>query len=324
MKRKTAMKDRTYFSIAGFGMLGYSMASLWIYRLVTLLAYRWNPQLASSQYFTWFVYYGLLFGVGGLICFRILRHLPKKKIFRHRMRPSDIFQALCISLFLMYVGSGIGQWLNRLLSASSESTVSSRFSDLIEQSALRIVILIVVLIGPIAEELIFRKLLIDRMIVFGDRTAILLSAFLFAIYHGTFTQCFYAFFLGLVFAYVYIRTGRPFVNIGLHMLINGIGTLGPILLSRILHQSISNITAGSLRSIGNPMALIGVGTYSMVLLVLAAAGIVFLILRLHRGLEIRLGERSMPAGPTARVMFLNAGMLGWVAWCTYLFVRSLS
>ena len=81
--------------------------------------------------------------------------------------------------------------------------------------------LIYAMIGaPILEELAFRKVLLDRLHDFGEGYAAVISALLFGLMHGNHMQFFLAFFLGLVFAMVYQRTGRIVYTMLLHALIN--------------------------------------------------------------------------------------------------------
>ena len=70
---------------------------------------------------------------------------------------------------------------------------------------------------PIVEELIVRKALIDKTAKYGYGPAILLSALTFGIFHGNFSQLFYAFGLGILFAYVYCYTGKVRYSIFMHM-----------------------------------------------------------------------------------------------------------
>ena len=53
----------------------------------------------------------------------------------------------------------------------------------------------------------------------------------FALFHGNFYQFFYALLLGMVFAWLYSSTGRIRYNIMLHMLINLMGGVLPIMMS---------------------------------------------------------------------------------------------
>ena len=82
------------------------------------------------------------------------------------------------------------------------------------------VLLVTVIGAPVFEELIFRKFLIDRLLPFGERTTVVFTALLFGMAHQNAMQFFLAFFVGLVFAVVYIRTGNILYTMLLHFMVN--------------------------------------------------------------------------------------------------------
>ncbi|MCR5503182.1 MAG: CPBP family intramembrane metalloprotease [Lachnospiraceae bacterium] len=86
-------------------------------------------------------------------------------------------------------------------------------------------LIFIVILAPVAEELLFRKFLIDRIYGYGEAMAILLSGLMFGLYHGNLQQFIYATTIGSCFAYIYTRTGRIRYTIILHMLINSMGSL---------------------------------------------------------------------------------------------------
>lgn len=61
------------------------------------------------------------------------------------------------------------------------------------------------LLGPIAEEILFRGLALRSLRPYGKRFAILCSAFLFGLYHGNLLQVPYTFLVGLVLGYVTVE-----------------------------------------------------------------------------------------------------------------------
>ena len=81
-------------------------------------------------------------------------------------------------------------------------------------------ILTVGILAPIVEEVIYRKFLIDRVVKYGEWVAIITSALMFGLFHGNFSQFFFAAAIGGIFAYVYIRTGKVWITIIYHMIIN--------------------------------------------------------------------------------------------------------
>ena len=72
------------------------------------------------------------------------------------------------------------------------------------------------------EELICRGVLLDALKPYGNGFAIIVTGFFFGIMHGNFQQFFYAFVLGIVFAYITIQTGSILAATILHALFNSL------------------------------------------------------------------------------------------------------
>ena len=86
--------------------------------------------------------------------------------------------------------------------------------------------LIVVVTTSVFEEMIFRKLLYDKLIVFGGKVYIIASSMLFALFHLNHRQLLYTFAVGVVFAGVMYYTKKVSYCIVLHMGFNSFGVLG--------------------------------------------------------------------------------------------------
>ena len=86
-------------------------------------------------------------------------------------------------------------------------------------------VVLVVILAPICEELLFRKFIIDRIVNYGEVPAMLISGLMFGLYHGNLAQFMYAAGIGIFFAFIYIRTGKIGYTIALHMFVNGFSTL---------------------------------------------------------------------------------------------------
>lgn len=132
---------------------------------------------------------------------------------------------------LTYLGSLIGNFFMEAAGILSGTDYSNPVSEMVGSTDVFMVFLTTVLIAPAMEELMFRKYLIDRMVPYGQKTAVILSGLFFALFHGNFYQFFYAFILGMVFAWLYSSTGRIRYNLLLHMLINLMGGVLPVILS---------------------------------------------------------------------------------------------
>lgn len=84
--------------------------------------------------------------------------------------------------------------------------------------------LVIILIGPIAEELVFRGFLFNYLDKKVNRVyAIILSSIVFAISHGDYRQGLYVIFLGIGLALIYIYTDSILGNILLHIIANSTG-----------------------------------------------------------------------------------------------------
>ena len=85
--------------------------------------------------------------------------------------------------------------------------------------------------APLFEELALRKVLLDRLHPYGHGYAALVSGLLFGLIHGNSGQFFLAFAVGVLFALIYLKTGRVIYSMILHFCINTLVTLPEILLS---------------------------------------------------------------------------------------------
>lgn len=87
----------------------------------------------------------------------------------------------------------------------------------IYQGSIIVQVIAVGILAPIAEELVFRGLVYHRMrYQISFIPAMIMSALIFAMYHGNITQGVYAFLLGCILALVYEKTQNILTSILLH------------------------------------------------------------------------------------------------------------
>lgn len=221
------------------------------------------------------------FLVGGLctglftlpVMLLLTRRLPARKPEKNRLSLGKFLALVCICYACMMVGNLVGIGVNSLLSPGSIDLIGqlATAAGLSAETVIAFVVL-----APVFEELVFRKVIVDRVLPFGEWPAILFSGITFGLFHGNLTQFFYAALLGMVLAYVYIRTGNVLYTIGLHACINFLGGVLPLLI---------------------PAA-------SALVLVVALAGVVlFFVLKKN----IHVEKNAAPGAGGA--MFGNAGMI---------------
>ena len=92
--------------------------------------------------------------------------------------------------------------------------------DLITNANHIFTVIFVVIIGPIFEELIFRGLLLKKLRVYGDKTAIIYTGIAFGLFHTNLSQILFATVIGFVMAYVVCKTNDIKYSMIIHIIIN--------------------------------------------------------------------------------------------------------
>lgn len=160
-----------------------------------------------------------------MVCFPFIwlltSKMPKANIEKRRLGFGKFILCLLIMYGLIGIGVIFGMILHYALTLPfSDNPLDSGLLDLMLGSNPFIRILVVGILAPIFEELIFRKVLIDHVAPKGELVAILASGLMFGLFHGNFQQGFFTAFVGCLFAYIYLKTGRVIYTIALHMILN--------------------------------------------------------------------------------------------------------
>ena len=153
------------------------------------------------------------------------------------------------------------------------------------------------LLPGIVEELVFRGWILGSLRPFGERRALVLSALIFGLMHGNLTQLPFALLLGLLFGFLYLRTGRLWVGMVIHMLNNALS----VVLDYI------NANAGLPE---NTCLLLQLASFVALAVIGTVAG---LILRHRRGTTLThplTDHRSVvPSAQRARMMWLSPAVV---------------
>lgn len=166
----------------------------------------------------WYYYLtdAMVFYPAGFLVFGLmLRRFPTPKIRKSPPpKAGQVLSCVGVALGLLYASS----LLTQMLLADTDTVDYANES--VAQEPLLYAILATVILAPLCEELIFRYFLLDRLLFWGDTTAVVISALFFGLFHTNLYQFFYATAVGLVLGYVRIMTGRLSWCIGLHLFIN--------------------------------------------------------------------------------------------------------
>lgn len=244
------------------------------------------------------------------------------------MKPGLFFKLLLMCLPMMWAGSVFGSMLSMVLS-NGEAT--DRVADLAMQTNIWNVVFLVI-VGPVFEEWLFRKQLIDHTRKYGEKTAILLSGLAFGLFHMNLFQFFYAFLLGVMFGYIYMRTSKLRYSTAMHMIINfNGGVLAPWILTRVDLDQLDKVSQAaengnvaameqwaSQNATGLAIMLVYFLLYGAVIL----AGFVLLI-RNFRKAEFYIAPEELPRGVRAKTVYGNVGMVTFIVLTVLLTAISL-
>ena len=246
----------------------------------------------------------------------LVKGMKKTIRARERLKFSEFAKIFLVAEAFMYVGSFIGNYLNLFIGAYIGEAPTNSTSELIAESNMLLLIAIAVIIGPIVEELIFRKLLMDKLGMYGDRIAIVVSAVTFGFFHGNLYQFFYATLLGFVLAYLYSKTANVWYPILLHMIVNFMGSVIPMLLTDKIErfEEISEMVANGTELSDELMLEFTqistvVGAYSIFVIGMFIAGLVIFLKNRKRIFISDRCEICIPKERRAKVIVGNAGMI---------------
>ena len=168
------------------------------------------------------VQYLIAFPIFLLITCRIQKAEKKQK---KNLSGAEIFMMFAVAEALMFAGNLIGTMLNNIIGSYIGHIPENGVESTVTVTPMWLVFIVMVILAPIFEELVFRKVLIDRLAVYGDLPAILFSAVAFGLMHGNLYQLFYATMLGVLLGYIYTNTRQVKYTILIHMLINFFGSV---------------------------------------------------------------------------------------------------
>ncbi|MBR4163739.1 MAG: CPBP family intramembrane metalloprotease [Solobacterium sp.] len=252
-----------------------------------------------------------------------MKRIPSVPLQEKALPGKYYFLLPVISIFLLYAGNIIGIAITSFVNSFVQNSGVNPLNNLIANQSVYLRILFMVILAPFIEEYIFRKQLIDKMHVHGGKMAVLTSALMFGLFHGNTSQMFYAFFLGLLFGYVYLKTGRLRYTVILHMLINFMGSVaGPYLMNQAISSfpTVSQIQDSSAMQIFTPQVIVLI-VYLLALVALALIGLVFFF-REIRQIRFITEENQLSEKGALKPLWINTGMTLFFIGCAGMIVYS--
>ena len=138
--------------------------------------------------------------------------------------------------------------------------------------------------------------MLNKLRGYGDKIAIITTAVLFGLFHANFSQFFYAVALGMIFAYVTLKTGTIKYSIILHIVVN---IMGGVILPAL---------------VGDGSNIVVVGCVGVVLLAIVIVGLVLLV-KNKKNISLLDGEIKLEKGTVFKTIWVNVGMILYIVIC---------
>ncbi len=309
-------KERRNLRRIGWALVVYLIFTSIVVMTAQVVCLSFFPEFAKGETFNLLCQIVPPYLLGFPLFALLLAGMPKKAPKRIKPGFSDKVSFLAVTFFLMLAGNYIATVLMTMM----ETLRGGEITNIIEQqitsfSPLTNLILMVIL-APIVEELMCRKLIIDRLLPYSETLAILTSGLFFGLLHGNFYQFFYAAFLGILFGYIYVKTGNVLHTILLHMTVNFTGSIIAPFLNEMTSEQASAPTSI------NPWAVVG-SLYSAAMTLLAVCGII-LLFRKRKSLDVKkIGDRFLTLSTQFKLAWCNSGTIVYLVICLLMFVSSL-
>lgn len=304
---------KKHFSSLGLMYFFGALIIIGVQVAVSMLVLAFAPSLLDNPNLSLLVSMLPTYAIAFPLTSLLIRQVPGVQMKKHNMKPTQLLGAFAISYALMYLSNLAGQFFTNIIGIIKGSPVDDAIADLVSELNPLTAFFVMVLLAPALEEWIFRKLLVDRTIRYGEGTAIFLSGLMFGLFHGNLNQFVYTFLVGAFWAFIYVKTGRLRYTIYLHMALNFMGSIG----SLFFLGAISTLEGGSSAMngfhflLGMLLPLAIVIPYLIVVFGLVISGIVLLVTNWKR-FRLIPAELFIPKEKRFSVIFLNAGMILYV------------
>lgn len=305
------MSTKKLFSRIGFGYVIFFLVSI-IAQTVILYGIKVAPGHWFANGFdmklVMLMSQVAMYGIAFPILYLWMRRLPSWKMEKkEKLSAGHLILLIMFCFGVTYIGNIIGQVLMYIVGLFTKTAIRNPVDTMIGDLSPLTLFVYVVLVAPLMEELVFRKLLIDRIIPYGQLPAMLVSGIAFGLFHGNFYQFFYACSIGMVFAYIYTRTGTIWYSVIMHAIINFTGgVLASLLLSKI--------------EAGSYLAIAGTVLLGFMVVITIVTSIVLFGVYVAK-VKFFPGWKEESGGSLVKKILLAPGVWVYLAMCVMMFLR---
>lgn len=320
--------ERKTFSRIGFALSAIVVVSFIAQLLCVMipkLIWGENNWFSTSAWGFWIISFAPIYFFAIPSGLLIMRKIPAQRPEEHKLGVGKFLLLLPIVFFIMYTGNIIGNTLSMILSGGKAQNALLDYA--LDTNPLKVVVMVV--LAPLLEELVFRKWLIDRTRCYGEKLAVFFSALTFGLLHQNLFQFFYAFGIGLILAYIYLRTGRLRYTVLMHAIVNFMGAvIAPWIMSLIDLDAISSMASSATADeivatlLQILPGLIVFVLYSSILMGLSVLGLV-LFLVFKRKIIWKPAENQLPHDAAVKTVYKNVGMILYIILCAVFIVMAL-
>ena len=247
-----------------------------------------NPAFESNGWFRYLLIAVSFYLIGFPICCLILKSIPDgQKREEENLTFGGFIKFFLISYFIMVLLNLFTMGFLWIVGNFKGSDVVNPLENVISNSSVLATIIFAGILSPIIEEVLFRGVMLNKLRTYGDKIAIITTALLFGLFHENFSQFFYAVGLGMIFAYVTLKTGTIKYSIGLHIMIN---MMGGVIGTQVLNSTIATMIFG------------------IVVWIFVIAGLI-LFVKDFKKISLLPGEVTIEKGHILSETWLNVGMI---------------
>ncbi len=270
---------------------------------------------------------GILYFTGSIVLIFSAKSLPAADIPKKKMSVIQIIKAFFMCYAAMIAANMLGIFVTTFLGLLLGEEIINPLMEVIPDMSLPVIFITTVVGAPIFEELFFRKFIIDRLLVYGEVISLMVSGFMFGLFHGNLSQFPYAFVLGAFFGYIYIRTGNIKYPIILHAMVNFMGSIVSSMLLKmadidsiigLLDNAVApaaELSTALIKEIADKLDVIIIFLlYELVVVLFIVIGIILWILNAKK-IYFEPKSKQLPKGTGFSVAIMNKGMIAFtVLW----------
>lgn len=262
------------------------------------------------------VYYSLS-SLTLLATFFVFNKVRKKRIttcakIEFKFGLKNLLVCICLSLIVLFGFNYFINLLTYLMSLAGYKPDASMPLPLNNVGWLFVNLFVLALVPAVCEELMYRGIILNGLRSKGTHFAVLISALIFAVAHGSAMQFFYQFILGAVLGYVVVRTGSLIASMVVHFLNNA---------TVIVVNYISTVKDLHLDEVSTSWSAFDI-VFAICMAIAAAGATILLLSFLKPKKEEVLYSRTNEKFDSLTITLISiAGAISLIIWCMGTFIN---